>query len=146
MNYPNYLFHSNLSSTEFYFESIGSKGVINKVVAFQQTSVATIYNLGLADYDPNTGEIDDTIITDNGDMEKILATIFQVVIHYLSLNPEHIIYFSGNSPSRTRLYRIAINHSLNEITTQFDVLGVINSQPESFIANRAYEGFLIRKK
>lgn len=146
MNYPNYLFHSNLSSTEFFFESIGSKGIINKVVAFQQTSVATIYNLGLADYDPTTGEIDDTIITDNGDMEKILATIFQIVLYYLSINPNHIVYFSGNSPSRTRLYRIAINHSLNELTVLVDVLGVINSQPEPFTANRAYDGFLIRKK
>ncbi|MFN3378023.1 MAG: DUF6934 family protein [Runella zeae] len=117
MNYPNYLFYSNLTSTEFFFESIGSKGVINKVVAFRQTSVPSIYNLGLADYDPNTSEIDDTIITDNGDMEKILATIFQIVIYYLSTNPEHIIYFSGNTPSRTRLYRIAINHSLSEITS-----------------------------
>ncbi len=146
MNYPNYLFYSNLTSTEFFFESIGSKGVINKVVAFRQTSVPSIYNLGLADYDPNTGEIDDTIITDNGDMEKILATIFQIVIYYLSTNPEHIIYFSGNTPSRTRLYRIAINHSLSEITSFFDVLGLINSQLEPFTANKAYEAFLIRKK
>lgn len=120
--------------------------MINKVVAFQQTSVATIYNLGLADYDPTTGEIDDTIITDNGDMEKILATIFQIVLYYLSINPNHIVYFSGNSPSRTRLYRIAINHSLNELTVLVDVLGVINLQPEPFTANRAYDGFLIRKK
>lgn len=146
MNYPSYLFYSNQNSTEFFFESIGSKGVINKVIAFQETSFAGIYNLALGDINPLTNEVDDTVVTDNGDTEKILATTFQIVNHYFSLFPHHQIYFSGNSPARNRLYRIAINHSFYALDSIFELFGVMNNELEPFVSTRPYQAFLIRKK
>lgn len=146
MNYPSYLFYSNQNSTEFFFESIGSKGVIHKVVAFQETSFTGIYNLALGDVNPLTNEIDDAVVTDNGDTEKVLATTLQIVNHYFSLFPDHQIYFSGNSSSRNRLYRIAINHSFRELSLAFEMFGVMNNELEPFVSNHPYQAFLIRKK
>jgi hypothetical protein len=146
VNYPSYLFYSNQNSTEFFFESIGSKGIINKVIAFQETSFTGIYNLALGDVNTLTNEVDDAVVTDNGDTEKVLATIFQIVSHYFSLYPHHQIYFSGNSPARNRLYRIAINHSFRELDLAFEMFGVMNNELEPFVPNLPYHAFLIRKK
>lgn len=41
-----------------------------------------LYNLAFGDKNPLTGEIDDKIVTDNGDSEKVLATVVAAV--YLS--------------------------------------------------------------
>jgi hypothetical protein len=35
-----------------------------------------MYNLGFGDYNEITGLIDDKVITNNGDREKVLATVY----------------------------------------------------------------------
>ncbi|MFY7789008.1 MAG: DUF6934 family protein [Thermoflexibacteraceae bacterium] len=46
----------------------------------------TTTNLGFGDKHPITGEIDDLAVTDNGDSEKVLATVaatvYEVTTHY----------------------------------------------------------------
>lgn len=146
MQYPAYSFGQSDDATQFFFESIGPKGVIQKIIIFSPTEETDIFNLALGDYDPPTGKIDDKAISDNGDAAKILATIFKVTHHYLSSNPQHFVYFEGNTPARNRLYRIAISRAIAELTDYFAMFGFCHDSWESFGSNRPYEAFLIRRK
>lgn len=84
------------------------------------TEIDGIYNLAFGDIIEN-GEIDDYCITDNGDRNKILATVFDVVNTYTARYPERMIYFRGSTIERTRLYRIAIGLNLEELSRVFDI-------------------------
>jgi hypothetical protein len=146
MHYPSYSFRQGPNTTEFFFESVGSKGVIQKLVSITPTGVEHTYNLALADFDPLTQSFDDRIISDNGDAAKILATIFQIVSGHLKQFPERWIVFSGNSTARNRLYRMAINHSFQELSELFSLFGYHDDEWETFQSNRQYEFFLVQKK
>ena len=49
----------------FEFISVGPKGKIPKLVVYSKIHSKGIYNLGFGDKDPNTGAINDFVITDN---------------------------------------------------------------------------------
>ena len=58
----------------FEFISSGKHGHIRKRILFQPTDMQGVYNLAFGDLSPE-GEIDDQTISNNGDRDKILATI-----------------------------------------------------------------------
>ncbi len=146
MQYPSYSFYQIEEDTQFYFESVGPKGVIQKVVIFSLISDPNIYNLALGDLNPNTREIDDQVVSDNGDTAIIMATIFHITHHFLSTHPNFTILFRGNSPARNRLYRMAINRAEEELLNYFVMFGFYHDSWEGFSSKRPYESFLIRKK
>lgn len=146
MNYPSYVFHSNEDPTQFFFESIGPKGIIQKSVILTPTEENNIFNLGLVDVDSISGELSDMVVTDNGDTNKILATIFQIIWQYTGRNPTHWIIFAGNSSARNRLYRMAINHALNEIYKSFSLLGFTGDNWETFEPTKTYQIYLVIRK
>ena len=65
-------YHLKSDNTLSYFEfiSVGSKGAIRKMIEFQTTSTPGLYNLAFGDKNPDTGELDDLAISNNGDTEK----------------------------------------------------------------------------
>ncbi len=72
---PRYELKSDASLTVFEFTSVGKKGEIPKIVQYSETNLKDFYNLGFGDKDLLTGEVDDKIISDNGDSQKVLATV-----------------------------------------------------------------------
>lgn len=54
--------------TRFEFVSEGSKGIIRKLIEFQETTNPDVFNLAFGDFNPQTLEIDDLAVSDNGDM------------------------------------------------------------------------------
>ena len=92
----------------FEFLSVGRRGVIAKRIIFAPTDFPDIYNMTFGDIDINN-EIDDLSISDNGDRNKILATLAYAVEEYLEKYPDRIIFFTGSTYGRTRLYRMAIS-------------------------------------
>ena len=57
------------------FISVGPNGRITKLVQYTPTNYKDLYNLGFGDKNAETGEIDDNVISNNGDSEKVLATV-----------------------------------------------------------------------
>lgn len=102
----------------FNFMSIGKKGAIPKRITFTTTELENVYNLAFGDVDEN-GDLDDYKISDNGDRNKILATVFNVVDIYSKKYPERWITFRGSTRERTRLYRIAVGLHLEELSQIF---------------------------
>jgi hypothetical protein len=59
----------------FEFISEGPKGAITKSVQYKEMPTAGVYNLGFGDVNVLTDEINDLIVTNNGDSQKVLATV-----------------------------------------------------------------------
>jgi hypothetical protein len=137
--YPNY--------TTFDFISEGCNGKICKRVEFLITPFPNVYNLSFGDIKEN-GELDDLTISNNGDRNKILATILKVVDTYTKRFPERWVYFRGSTENRTRLYRMAISLHLEELAEMFEILADLNGD---WVFIRFQKGlnvkaFLIKRK
>jgi hypothetical protein len=126
------------------FLSIGSKGIILKMVAFDKIE-GNIYNIGFGDYNFLDGTIDDKIESNNGDAEKVLATVFSILNDFLIKHPTFTVYFKGSNHIRTRLYQIAINTYFEEFSTDYEIFGKNGDNVESFKKNKKYESFLVKK-
>lgn len=112
------------TTSNFYgFELIseGQKGEIQKIIIFTPTLLENVYNLGFGDYDVVTGEINDMIVSNNGDTKKILATIANSVLLFTEKYPNFSVIATGVTPARTRLYRIGLQEYWTEISAVFYV-------------------------
>jgi predicted small secreted protein len=130
----------------FEFISEGQKGLIRKLVRYQPTNLKDVFNLAFGDKDLSTGNIDDSVISNNGDSEKVLATVVATVYAFTDKYPDSWIYATGSTASRTRLYRMGITKFLSEVNEDFEILGDRNNEWETFKINIDYEGFLVRRK
>jgi hypothetical protein len=97
------------------------------------------------DIDEN-GEVDDCRISDNGDRNKILATVFHVVNIYTEKYPERWILFSGSTKERTRLYRIAVGLNFDELSQIFDIYAFVHEELKLFAKNMEINAFIIKRK
>ncbi|WP_187293434.1 DUF6934 family protein [Dyadobacter fermentans] len=131
----------------FEFFSEGPHGRIRKLVEFSRTEAANVYNLGFGDFDKFSGCIDDLAVTNNGDSTKVLATVATTVYEFTSAYPDAIIFATGSTKSRTRLYRIGINRHLTEIQRDFVIFGSTNYLIwQEFVPGRDYNAFFLTKK
>jgi hypothetical protein len=79
MNVKQYSINYDSKRLTFGFESISQKQVIQKIVLFSPLNeTATVFNLALCDLDEN-GELHDDIISNNDDVEKIMATVIAII-------------------------------------------------------------------
>lgn len=144
-----YEVYTSLKSTDDYsvidFISEGKKGSILKRIVFTGTELADVYNLAFGDIDKN-GEIDDYSISDNGDRNKILATVVDVTKTYTEKYPNRLILFKGSTSERTRLYRMAISLNLTELSEQFEIYAFVNEEITPFTKGLPVTAFLIKRK
>ncbi len=146
LKFDRYELKSEKTFTVFEFVSEGPKGRISKLVQFSETNVTGVYNLGFGDKDPQSGEIDDEVISNNGDSRKVLATVVATVYAFTERYPEAWVYATGSTRARTRLYRLGIANNLRDITSDFEVYGLRNGKWVEFAASVDYEAFLVRRK
>ena len=146
MKLPKYPLASSDKLMTFEFISEGPKGLIHKIVRYQSTNLKDVYNLALGDKDHTTGYINDTVISNNGDSEKVLATVVSTVYAFTDKYPDTWIYATGSTKSRTRLYRMGISKFLSEVEEDFEVLGERNDDWEMFRKDIEYDSFLVRRK
>jgi len=147
MNLERYEFFASDNFRRYSFYSVGPKRRIKKTVVYSKVQEGpVIYNLAFGDEDIITGEIDDKIVTDNEDRDIVLATVANTINAFIDRYGNHFIFAKGSTPSRTRLYQIGISRLINEISTDFDVFGVIGDKVYPFKTNFNYEAFLIKRK
>ena len=147
MNYPRYEYATEDELNIFEFESIGTKGKVTKIIQYTEMSIKGYFNLGFGDLDLNTKEVNDEIVTNNGDGQKVLATVVSTVYAFTAKNPEAYVYATGSNEARTRLYRMGITNNLEEISIDFKVFGYTDKGIwEEFVIGEDYEAFLLTKK
>ena len=105
-----------------------------------------IYNLAFGDYNEDTDSIDDKIITNNSDSQKILATVASTLYVFSNKHPNVWVYASGSNKARTRLYRMGITTNLEAILPDFQVFGLQNDIWREFEKGQEYEAFLVKRK
>ena len=130
----------------FAFTSMGPKGEIPKLVMYQETNVKDVYNLAFGDKNINTGDLDDEVITNNNDSQKVLATVAATVYAFMYKYPNAWVAATGSTKARTRLYQMGISNHLEEIAADFLVFGRKDNAWQPFEKNVKYDAFLITRK
>ena len=130
----------------FEFTSEGTKGEIPKLIKFSETSLKGFYNLAFGDKDIVTGNIDDIVVSDNGDTEQVLATVVSAVFSFTEVEKDAWVYATGSTKSRTRLYRMGINKYYNEVRKDFNVFGLKDGEWEEFEKEIEYTAFVVKRK
>ena len=146
MKLPKYHLKAETKFTRFEFISEGPKGAIRKLIEFQATSDFDVYNLGFGDKDPLTGEINDLAVSNNGDTEKVLATIIAALYVFFDNYPAAYVYATGSTVARTRLYRMGITKFYEEMQKDFYLYGQIGDDYPEFELEKNYDGFLAQRK
>lgn len=128
------------------FVSQGPKGDVKKVVMYSPTNIPNFFNLGFGDKNELTGQPDDQVVTNNGDSIKVMATVGSTLLSFTEEFPGAMIFATGSTKSRTRLYRIGISNNLETIRLDFLVYGFVDDGWEEFVPNTEYKAFLVIRK
>lgn len=123
MNLDQYEIKAESTLTIFEFISEGRKGKIPEIIQFQETKQEGLYNLVLGDKDLMSGRIDDLAVSNNGDSEKVLATVVAAAYAFFHKHPEAWVYATGSTKARTRLYRMGITKFYMEMIRDFELYG-----------------------
>ncbi len=135
---------SNLTTFEFLSE--GRKGEIMKIIQFQQMNLDNLYNLAFGDKNLDTGTLDDKVVTDNGDSEKVLATVVSAIYAFADRYPDSWIYATGSTESRTRLHRMGINKYYEIVVLDFEIMGEYRNEWEGYEFGKDYQAFAVHRK
>lgn len=130
----------------FEFESVSKQKTVRKVVIYTPfQDNPDIFNLALADAFPD-GSFSDKSVTNNEDMEKVMATVIRTLLRFFEKHSSKMVYVEGSTIERTRLYRIIISRELSEIEKIFTIYGLLEFDTEVFRKNQNYNAFVITLK
>lgn len=127
MNVDKYALKTEESRKIFQFVSEGPKGAVKKLIQFQNTDEPNVYNLAFGDKLGET-EIDDLAITNNGDSEKVLATVITALYAFFDQYSSAFVYAKGSKKVRIRLYRMGIVKFYDEVVRDFYLYGQITNE------------------
>lgn len=131
---------------EFTFLSTGPKGSVKKYILFKpMESVPGVFTMGFGDIMPG-GELSDKVVTNNQDLSLIVGALLLAIECFFKQHPEKSLFIIGNTPSRTRLYRIIISRNFQSIESRFSIYGLTEGNWDPFVNNRSYEAYLIQLK
>ena len=137
------------SGLAYEFISEGPNGNIKKRVEFTPYfEGSTIYNLRFGDWCDN-GDIDDEVVTNNLDTEKVLATVGMCVMLFFKIYPNYSIVFMGGrqrTHTRNRLCRMALSKFLEQLEQELEIRGNQNDEWETFVKGNDYDAFIIKRK
>jgi len=156
MDFPKYELSANADFTVFEFISGGHNGSIRKAIKYTQTLNHDVYNMGFGDIiseNEATGEveIDDEAVSNNGDIEKVLATVAYSFYAFTARYPGVLVLFGGSNTAKVRLYRMVISKYYGEITKTFLVYGAVRN-PKGQIVNVPFspndnvEGYFVKRR
>ncbi len=146
MTIDKYPLKAESSLTVFEFVSEGDNGLIRKLIQFQETNQLSVSNLAFGDKNSETGEIDNLIVSNNGDTEKVLATVVAALYAFFDKHPDVFVYATGSTKARTRLYRIGITRFYDEMVRDFDLYGQLGDEFYEFEVGKEYTGYLAQRK
>ena len=108
------------------FTSNGPRGKLKLVVQFEIRSDQQTYNLAMGNLKED-GSIDDLIVNNNKDRDKVLATVAAIVDDFTLHHPDRFIFFSGSTPGRTRLYRMALTINYPYLSGIYHIWGLFEN-------------------
>ncbi len=152
MNLDRYECTAGPQFKSFSFQSIGPNGTIKKLIDY--IDIPDVYlpdgrsvvNLRLGDWDESSQQVDDLVVSNNHDREKVLATVASTIISFTESHGRIPVFAEGSSPARTRLYQMGINAHREAIESLFWVYGRIRGEWRLFESGINFDAFLVIKK
>lgn len=143
MNHSVYEFERKGTELVFCFTSEGVRP-IEKTVRFSKIHKLgqTYYNLAFGDYDSETDQLDDKVVTDNGDMRRVLRTVVSIVEVFFSEHPTERLHIDGSDAIRHSYYHKLLHDYSDLITRLYNIEGSSNGKVEPFKRKTEYN-FLI---
>lgn len=129
----------------FCFESTGPNGTFRKIVHFHPIRLAgnAYVNLSFGDWDEENKRIDDEAVSNNGDTNKVLATVALAALDYSYKYDNTPIFVMGTCYARTRLYQMALNAHRLTVERLFSVSGLMEGEWQEFVRGRNYKAFML---
>lgn len=145
MEYEKYEFVRGKDEFEYVFYSVGPKGRIKKVVGFQLFEDSKInYNLSFTDWDEQSGQKTDKVVTNNQDRDKVLATVAAIAVDFIIAHQEVLIFALGRTLSRVRLYQMGITRVIDNLDPKFVIEGYLIDEWMPFEKGLRYEAFRLK--
>jgi hypothetical protein len=145
MNFQKYPVVAIHEQNMYNFDSEGSRGRIRKVILYQMIG-DDLFNLSFGDWNEDLQKVDDSSRSNNGDRDKVLATVAYTALDFTDRFPSARIYIEGSTSARTRLYQLSIGSNILRIKEDFVVSGLMDGHWEDFRRATNYEAFLIGRK
>lgn len=132
MDTQKYELSANADVTVFEFTSCGKNGSIQKAVKYSQTLNKNVYNLGFGDIvfsneAKSEVEVDDTTLSNNGDLQMIINTVVYSAYIFTNRYPEAYVLFGSSDKARMRLYRMFLSRNIDAISKNFTVFGAVHN-------------------
>jgi len=135
-----YIFLSSRKSTWFVFESEGMIGKIPKLVTFEHYG-ENRWNVGFGDL--KRGIANDSAISNNGDVSRVLNTIAQIIYEFFSEHPDSILQIKPIDEKRKKLYNLIFQRHFDSIRTDFQIKGLREEAFEAYSPDEFYDSFEI---
>jgi hypothetical protein len=129
----------------FQFISEGPRGSIVKQITITKTDQSRVYFLQLGDL-TEYGRFNRATISNNGDMDRILATVILAIDIYTETYPNRWIEITSVSQGRVRLFRMAIGANLKRLSAVFTIRSKSDGCTFPFKKDRDSHLFEFRRK
>jgi len=137
----------NDEMTGFWFESTGTKGVIEKIIEFKYYR-KNRWNLAFGDVKGD--EWEDNKTSDNGDMREVLQTVVNAVHLFTKRYPGRKVYIEPLDRQRKILYNRIFQQKWEEIKPLFTVRGISftgeKELSEKYHPRKTYDAFVLHRK
>lgn len=140
-----YTFQYKRSADIYVFDSVGTKGIVRKIVKFDRIG-SNLFNVSLVDLDQQTGRVSDSVTTNNGDADRVLLTVASIILNFMEKHPGVTISIQGSDAKRTRWYQMSLARNWRLIAPRFKVLGYIHGDWEDFRKGVNYVAFSVEKR
>lgn len=145
MKYPKYPVVASDDPYTYEFYSEGPKGRIKKAIFFTPIGKNT-FNLGFGDWNEETRDVDDSNRSNNGDRDKVLATVAFTALKFIERFQDAQVVIVGSTSARTRLYQMGIAYNYMEIKGVLEIRGLLKDRWETFEIGVNYRAFLITRE
>jgi len=162
--------------TKYIFTSKGKTDIV-KAIQYsyvQEYNNKQVYNLGFGDYNMETGETDDIVLTDNGDTYVVFNTVLTTKSMFFEAYPNDMMIVQGSDSAvkfsekcrqtckrkcidvckkahrRIGVYREYVNRNFDELNKEYKFYGGILSVDnkiiiEDYIEGKTYQSVLVIK-
>lgn len=131
---------------EYEFVSIGKKEIIKRVTF--EILEENIFVLTFGDYNSRTNKITMNILNENGDVMKILASVFRAIDHFFIKRNKDVVLFWGYDKPRRKYFSKFISYKYSEISIKYQVFGKLidTDLPEEYVKDKEYNYYILALK
>ncbi len=144
-------YSSDYQKFVYTFHSEGLKGTITKVVEFERIRVAKwhLYNCAFGDFEPESLQINDSVLSDNGDVFRVMETLVEIVRDFLAQQAHFMVYIFGTDVRRLHLYQYLIAKKIKKLAQECIFYGGFDYLEEYYQLHaqsiiRVFDYYLIR--